>query len=160
MVRYRALTVLSGANLTNAANWYASLATAFKGNPYVWFGTQNEPDTSQGFAGVDNEISTVYNAIRGTGSNAIVMMNVAGGFTNSGANPAVYAGITNAAWDVHYYNWMANNSTDLATNKTALANEISGVQSIHDANGLIPVVVGEYGISSGALGAVNDPGGI
>jgi hypothetical protein len=44
--------------------------------------------------------------------------------------------------------------------KEARANEIAGAQAIQSANGMIPVVIGEYGISSGALGAVNDPGGM
>jgi hypothetical protein len=154
-------TVLTGSNLTTAANWYASLATAFKGNPYVWFGTQNEPDTSQGTGAVDTEISTIYNAIRGTGSNAMILMNPSGGFTTSGLNPGVYSGMTNVAWDLHYYNWIANNSTSEAANAQALTNEVNSAQALtKDANGTIPVVIGEYGISSGALGAVNDPGGI
>jgi hypothetical protein len=153
-------TILTGSNLTAAANWYTSLATAFKGNTNVIFGTQNEPDASQGTGAVDNEISTIYGAIRGTGNNTIILMDPSGGFTTSGLNPSVYARMTNVAWDLHYYNWMANDSTDLGANQSALASEIAGAQSIQGANGTIPVVIGEYGISSGALGAVNDPGGM
>lgn len=36
-------TYYQGAQLTQAANWYASLATKYKNNPYVWFSTGNEP---------------------------------------------------------------------------------------------------------------------
>ena len=33
----------SGQALTDELAWFTSLATAFKGNPYVWFSTDNEP---------------------------------------------------------------------------------------------------------------------
>ncbi len=35
--------IFTGATLTNELNWYSSIASAFKDNPYVWFGTNNEP---------------------------------------------------------------------------------------------------------------------
>ena len=151
-------TVLSGSNLNTAANWYSNLATAFKGNPYVWFGTQNEPDLSQGPGAVDKEISTIYNAVRSTGNDTITMIDPAGGYTTNGMDPSTFSGMNNAVWDVHFYNWITNYSADLNANVQALANEISGAQSFAtDANGTMPVIVGEYGI---ATGAAPDPGGM
>lgn len=149
-------TVLTGSSLQAAAQWYASLATAFAGNSNVIFGTQNEPDLSAGWGGVDTEIRTIYNAIRSTGNQNLILLNAAGGYTTAGLNPSTYASMTNVAWDLHYYNWMANDSTNVTTNAQALQNEVAGAQATDN----IPVVIGEYGISSGANGPVNDPGGI
>jgi hypothetical protein len=123
-------TVLTGSNLQVAANWYSSLATAFKNNPNVVFGTQNEPDTSQGTDAVDNEISTIYGAIRNAGNNSVILMDPSGGFTTSGMTPSVFAGMTNVAWDLHFYNWMANNSTDLGANQAALPRFLSCKRAI------------------------------
>ena len=36
-------TTLSGDALTSVANFYSGMASAFKGNDHVWFGSQNEP---------------------------------------------------------------------------------------------------------------------
>ena len=149
-------TVLTGSSLQTAAQWYSSLATAFKGNSNVIFGTQNEPDLSSGWGAVDTEISTIYNAIRSTGNQNLILMNAAGGFTTSGLNPSTYASMTNVAWDLHFYNWMANNSTNVTTNAQALQSEVAGAEATDN----VPVVIGEYGNSSGALGAVDDPGGM
>jgi len=149
-------TVLTGGRLQQAANWYASLAQAFNGNPNVVFGTQNEPDLSSGAGAVDKEIATIYKAIRGTGNNTLVLINPAGGFSVEGLNPANYSSMTNVAWDLHFYNWMANDSTDIGTNYRSLMNEVAAAQSVVN----IPVIIGEYGNASGANGAVYDAGGM
>jgi hypothetical protein len=99
---------------------------------------------------------TIYNAIRSTGNQNLILLNAAGGYTTAGLNPSTYASMTNVAWDLHFYNWMANNSTNLTANVQALQNEVAGAQATDN----IPVVIGEYGNSSGALGAVYDPGGM
>src|SRR5438046_444712 len=63
-------TKLSGDSLTSVANFYSGMASAFKGNDLVWFGSQNEP----GGGAIDTEISTLYNAVRATGNNTVFMM--------------------------------------------------------------------------------------
>jgi Ca-dependent carbohydrate-binding module xylan-binding/Cellulase (glycosyl hydrolase family 5) len=148
-------TVLTGNDLNYAVQRYGDWAATFKGNSNVVFGTQNEPDLSQGVGAVTNEISAIYNAVRATGNNTLVLMNEAGGWTTNGFDPSVFSGMTNVAFDAHYYNWISGNSTDLATNQSALANEIAGSQSIKSANGTIPVIIGEYG---NAAAAPLDPG--
>ena len=149
-------TVLTGDHLRQAANWYASLAQEFKGNHDVIFGTQNEPDLSSGASAVDNEIAAIYKAIRGTGNNTLIVINPAGGFSVNGLRAANYSGMTNVAWDLHFYNWMANDATDVRTNYQSLMNEIRAARSLVN----IPVIIGEYGNASGADGAVYDRGGM
>ena len=60
----------TGAALAAESAQYASYAVAFADNPYVWFGTDNELNPP----GVSAEHLATYNAIRGTGNNAILMM--------------------------------------------------------------------------------------
>jgi hypothetical protein len=146
--------VLTGSALTSAEQWYASFATAFENNPYVWFDTQNEP-TGGDVTDDQNEIVGIYNAIRVTGNNNIVMMDP-GGNTIPGMNPVVFATMTNVAWDEHYYNWESGYSTSLAANQAQLSSDIATMQSITSANGTIPVIVGEYGNSTN--GSSVDPG--
>jgi Cellulase (glycosyl hydrolase family 5) len=147
--------VFTGSALTSAEQWYASFATAFENNPYVWFDTQNEP-TGGDVTDDQNEIVGIYNAIRATGNNNIIMMDP-GGNTIPGMNPAVFATMTNVAWDEHYYNWESGYSTSLAANEAKLSSDIATMQSITSANGTIPVIVGEYGNSTD--GSNVDPGG-
>lgn len=149
-------TVLTGDDLKRAAKWYASLAYAFKDNPGVVFGTQNEPDLSSGAGAVDNEIVTIYKAIRDSGNNTLVLLNPAGGFSVNGLNPRSYSDMKNVAWDLHFYNWMAKNSTDVGANYKALMKEVEAARSLVS----LPVIIGEYGNSSGADGAVYDKGGM
>ena len=62
------------------------------------------------------------------------------------------AGMTNVHWDDHYYNWLSNYSTSVSDNLTALQAEVAGSQVYKDANGVIPVIVGEYGNSTTGTG--------
>jgi hypothetical protein len=143
-------TCLTGSALTNSANWYASCATYFKSNPLVIFGTQNEPDQSSGNAAVDNEISTIYNAIRGTGNNTLIMLCPIGGWAGQGyLTPSVYANMTNVAWDLHYYAWAESppDSTNVADAVTGLNNKIAQLVAVRN----LPVIIGEYGVSAGVI---------
>ncbi len=63
--------MFTGDQLAAESNWYAGMAAAFIGNPYVWFGTINEPGNGDS----DQELAT-YNAIRGTGNNNPIMLEV------------------------------------------------------------------------------------
>jgi hypothetical protein len=137
--------VLSGPDLTKAADWYASLASAFIDNPLVIFGTQNEPDTTRGPGAVDTEISTIYKAIRSTGNNTLILMNPIGGVSVSGLNSSVYAKMTSVAWDIHEYSWIGKLSEDTSVQLAALQRNVSSAQSITSADGTIPVIIGEYG---------------
>jgi hypothetical protein len=137
--------VLSGSELTKAAAWYASLASAFISNPYVVFGTQNEPDATRGPGAVDTEIRTIYEAIRSTGNNTLILMNPIGGTSVSGLNSSVYAKMTGVVWDAHEYAWIGKLSEDTSVQLAALRRNVPGAQAITSADGTIPVIIGEYG---------------
>lgn len=57
---------LTGQALTNEENWYSSVASQYKNNPYVWFGTANEPTGNN--QGIVNQEVGIYNAIRSQGT--------------------------------------------------------------------------------------------
>nr|WP_294527671.1 cellulase family glycosylhydrolase [uncultured Rhodopila sp.] len=150
-------TIFTGSQLTTELNWYSSIATAFKANPYVWFGTNNEPSEIDSSGNTDPAaLSTwqqqTYNAVRATGNTSPIMVEMNGGNTPSsfgqGYTPSVYAGMTNIVWDVHYYGWLTNYSTDQATVTANLAADIAQSQTLTSANGKVPVIIGEYGNST------------
>jgi hypothetical protein len=151
--------VATGAELNAEVTWYKSLATTFANNPYVWFTTDNEPeDASAGgtapAGSVTAEQVAVYNAIRGVGNNNMISME---GATQARLVGSAYASMTNINWDEHYYNWETNYSSDLNTNVAKLSQDVANLQSIHSADGTIPVILGEFG---NATDGVNiDPGG-
>lgn len=151
----------TGAALTAESNWYAALAKYYAGNPYVWFGTMNEPGDSGTYAGTGPGISAqhlaTYNAIRGTGSKAILLMNYFGGGNPGsvgagfGLTSNTYQPMTNVAWDLHFYGWVSKFQADMPT---ALAGNvghgmgIAAAQTIKSADGVMPVLIGEFGDSS------------
>jgi hypothetical protein len=154
----------SGSKLTEESNWYASLASAYKDNPYVWFGTMNEP---QGGDITGQEVAT-YNAIRGAGNNNIIMMEAGYGIGNPGPagigslTASDYTSMTNIAWDMHSYGWMYDSTDQTVVNNELLGSESSltgilATKTITSADGVIPVLIGEFGISS--TDNSNDPAG-
>lgn len=168
------------AGVTAAAQqaWYANLATHYLANPYVSFGTMNEPSNSPVTAGVPvpgtvtNNHVTTYQTIRNTGSRALIEMEMVGGGTPSGfgfsptegANNtaglfpnSAYASMTNIIWGPHFYNWQTNFSTTLQDSIDQLHNVISLCKQITSADGTVPVAITEFGV---ATNATTDPGGI
>jgi hypothetical protein len=164
---------LTGSLLTAESNWYAALAAAYQNNPYVWFGTNNEPPddgTGYGSAGSQAGLSTwqqaTYNAIRNAGNNNIIFMELYGG-GNPGAigagygmTSSVYASMTNIVWDLHFYPWVTNYTTDQATVNQTLLGQINApsnggvfgvaaAQTITSKDGVVPVFIGETGIAAG-----------
>jgi hypothetical protein len=152
----------TGSDLDGETSWYASLASAFMGNPYVWFGSMNEPQTSYGAgeAAISTQEAAIYGAIRGTGSNTIIMMELMGGGNPGtvgagfGMTPSTYASMTSIVWDFHFYGWDSGYGTDQATVNAALAGSasagdgIAAAQTITSADGIVPVLIGEYGDST------------
>jgi hypothetical protein len=152
----------TGGDLDTETSWYASLASAFKGNPYVWFGSMNEPQTAYGDAeaAISTQEAAIYDAIRGTGNDTVIMMSLMGGGNPGtvgagfGMTPETYAGMHNIVWDLHFYGWSSSYSTDQGTVSAALAGSVSGgygiaaAQTIQSADGLVPVLIGEYGDST------------
>jgi hypothetical protein len=161
--------IYTGSLLTNESNWYAALATAFANNPYVWFGTDNEPsaidaDGNRDEAALSTWQQQTYQAIRGAGNNNIIMVESncydgnPGVDCNVGYTPSVYAGMTNIVWDDHFYGWIVpGNSADQATVDQTLAQEAASSQQTTSADGTVPVLIGEYGDST--TGTSLDPNG-
>jgi hypothetical protein len=152
----------TGSALTTETNWYSSIASAFKNNPYVWFGTFNEASNPSNGA-LSAQHAAIYTAIRSTGNtNPIMMCLISGGNpgtigTGNGLISSTYTSMTNIFWDLHQYSWTTNYSTDVTTMKNFLLSQIVLAQQLTSADGIVPVVIGEYGISTN--GATVDPGG-
>jgi cellulase (glycosyl hydrolase family 5) len=162
----------TGSQLTAESNWYVSLASAFVNNPYVWFGTMNEPNSGTygpSEAAITTQEVATYNAIRGVGNNSMIMMELDGGGNpgsigaDFGMTASAYTSMTNIAWDLHYYGWASNYSTDQATVTADLLGSASGgygiaaAQTITSADGIVPTIVGEFGDSTN--GSSVDPNG-
>lgn len=134
---------LTGSDLSAENAWFQELASAFKSNPYVWFGTINEPASGGGLAA---EQTSNYQAIRGTGNNTIIML--------SEPIEASTAGMTNVVIDQHFYGWTSGYSTDQAT---VTANLMQTIKQDRQATGGIPLIIGETGPATD--GQTNDPNG-
>lgn len=130
------------------ADWYANMARAFSGNPYVWFGTENEPGADNGYSAISDEHAAVYDAVRGAGNDTIVMIDPVGGFDASNLIASTYSNMTNVVWDTHFYGWVANYDPDPSHVQSALAGQIQNNQNIQSGDGLMPVVIGEFGNST------------
>lgn len=171
----------SGA-LVPITNFYAALANAYKSNPYVWFGSMNEPSSADGtystsaIATVSNYQQAIYNAVRGTGAANMMQMlaGIGGGNcgtvgASGGFVPSAYAPMTNIVWELHAY--YTNGSTvpnSGYTNATAYVQGQTGAQcggsggsgylgaqTINSADGLVPVLYGEWGSGDGNASSTN-----
>jgi len=155
--------VFTGAQLNNELSWYTSIGTQFKPDPYVWFGTDNEPAVSPSVAALSNWQQQTYQAIRSTGNNSPIMLETVLGTAdmngiNDGMVQADYSNMTNTIWDMHYYGWVTNFSTDQATINQSIADGAAAAQKITNAGGVMPVLIGEYGNST--TGMDIDPNGM
>ncbi|PPQ27550.1 carbohydrate-binding domain-containing protein [Rhodopila globiformis] len=145
-------SVFTGQELTNELNWYSSVASYFKNNPYVWFGTDNEPPGPG--AALSTWQQQTYDAIRNTGNTSPIMLEAGisatpmGGPLSSQLTASDYSGMTSVIWDIHSYGWVSNYSTNQSTVSSALATTVQEAHSITSADGTIPVIIGEYGNST------------
>jgi hypothetical protein len=142
--------VATGDQLAQEINWFTQLATYYKDNPYVWFGTDNEPsDASSGgkapAGSVTAEQVAAYNAIRATGNKTIVVLE---GATRATLHPNAYSTMTNVVWDAHFYNWTSGYSTDMAALQADFLKVIAPQQAIKSADGIVPIIIGEFGNST------------
>ena len=117
----------TGAKLIAETKWYASMAAYYKGNPYVWFGTENEVQSQKG---QEAQHKAIYDAIRGAGNHSMIVICPYGGGnpgsigTNGyggGMNVATYLTMTNIVWDLHFYGWQTDKSTVQAVNYNLMA---------------------------------------
>lgn len=142
----------SGSQLTAETQFFSSMATAYKTNPYVWFETQNEPQGGD----ITGEETAVYNAVRSTGNgNPVGMQLYGGGNTGflSTMNLSAYTSMSNVFIAPHFY----DQTSDASTIASSLQGEISAAQQIQTAGGTPPVIIDEYGNSQN--GTSIDPQG-
>jgi hypothetical protein len=139
-----------GAQLAAESAWYASVAKAYANNPYVWFGTFNEP--GQGSAGqLSAWHRATYQAIRGAGNNNPILIEPGGSRPDNLVDalvPSVYLPMTNVIMDPHIYGYQVNYSTDQATNDANAQAMVAAAQTIKTADGTIGVMIAEYGNST------------
>jgi hypothetical protein len=166
----------NGSNLTAESATYARWAAHYKNNPYVWFGSINEPHGGNlpgGMAAISHQHVATYDAVRhAAGSASMILLEAGEGAGNpgqvgvgSGLTEKSYSGMVNVAWDLHVYGWMSKYSTDQdvvnayllgwAANSTG----IRAAQGIKSADGVMPVVNAEFGIATngGSTPAKLDP---
>jgi hypothetical protein len=157
--------IFTGSLLTNESAWFASMATYYINNPYVWFGTNNEPAliypgnsnaTATGSQSLSAWQKATYNAVRGTGNTNPILLepggDAVGNFRGGQGipmmqfqDPAVVATMTNVIWDPHIYGYMNNYATDAATNNLLVSLVIQACQAVTSADGVVPCIIGEYG---------------
>jgi len=143
---------LSGSALATEDSWYSQLASNYKNDPNVWFGTPNEPMGTT--SAIDAEESSVYNAIRSTGNQNPIMLENMGGDVSSNitGDPSAFSKMTNVVYDAHFYQaaYGANDGPNNPSTPTAdLQGIVSADQSVSTGDpGTTPVIVGEYGPST------------
>ena len=171
--------IYTGSLLTAESNWYAAMATYYINNPYVWFGTNNEPSEQYPdgnyYATGPNSLAAwqyaTYQAIRGTGNNNPILIEPsgtqppgnqwrggAGALLMGYTDPSYIALMTNVIWDPHIYSFINNNvaSRSGANGTDALvAAVIAQCQTVQSKDGVMPCIVGEFGPL--AENTVSDP---
>lgn len=148
----------TGSAATTQLAWYTSMATAFKANPYVWFGTQNESYPASSGSGNDVSVmhKAIYDAVRNAGNTTFVLMNLIGGgnpcnLPGGGCTTltaATYAAMTNIMWEWHCYNWPTGYSGDPVVIANFIANSTTAIRTVRSADGLMPLGIFEFGPST------------
>lgn len=149
---------------------YATWGAYLKGNPYAWIGTLNEMDSEDGsysqaaIAAMSDVHKAEYDAVRNTGNTNIiqVMMGVGGSNpstvgANAGYKTALYSLMTNITWELHWYPDVMNAADSLANLMGGISTAGGGpggsgiiaAQSIQSADGMVPVILGEWGAGNG-----------
>jgi hypothetical protein len=148
--------VNSGAALTTLTNWFASVASYYIGNPYVWFQSSNEP----GYTGDFLESTANYNAVLGNVKNSPVFFESWGGASGDPSNlgsSTFTNSMHNIGWDIHLYDWQSGFSSNLTTITNDQNARVAAMQTITSGDGVMPVICLETGNS--AAGSSIDPGG-
>lgn len=146
--------------LATESAWYASIGGAFANNPYVWFGTFNEPAVGDP-GSLSAWHKATYDAIRGAGNNNPILIEPGGSRPPNlvaALVPSTYASMKNIIMDPHIYGYQTDYSTDQATNDANVAAMIQAAQTIKSADGTIGVLIAEYGNST--EGVSPDPNGV
>jgi hypothetical protein len=155
----------SGAALDDESAWYAAVARRFRDNPYVWFGTMNEPQGGD----IAAAQRATYDAIRRSGNENPILLEQYGGGNPGSIGPRGYGGIPTTAYadmhntiiDLHFYQWgvdhvLGHYSSDPNQIMSVLLGSPTGTHGIRavqnwyrSADGVMPVIIGEYGPGDG-----------
>ncbi len=109
----------------------------------------NEPNSGTygaSEAAITTQEVATYDAIRATGNNMMIMMELDGGGNpgtvgaSFGMTASAYSTMTNIAWDLHYYGWSSNYSTDQATVTANLLGSAAGGYGIAAAQTITSAV--------------------
>jgi predicted esterase len=166
----------TGDRLTTEVTWFTNIARRYKDNTYVWINGFNEPGNGNNLPGITDQQVAIYNGIRSVSPDVINVLELPSGgnpglvgtrgrgYDGSGPMPSsAYATMHNVVWGPHFYAWTAKYSTDRTTVQAALigsvesASGMSAVQSITSADGVVPIIIGEFGDST--TGIDIDPDG-
>jgi hypothetical protein len=154
-------TVFTGAKLDKELAWFSAIGKEFAGNPYIWFGTNNEPATNPSAAALSAWQRQTVQAVRKAGNTNPVMVEMNCDAVNEcglGYDASAYRDLSNIIWDLHYYNWLSNMSTDQAAISALITRYGKSAQKITSADGVVPVLIGEFGNST--TGIAIDPGAV
>jgi hypothetical protein len=144
----------TGNDLTNVCNWYSRFASRYKDQPRIWWTTSNEVSGS-----MSESHRAIYNAIRSTGNNSIIWMESQdGNNTTSGMNAGDYSSMSNVGFNGHTYPWMFDKNSG---NQADYDNTATGIVQMfqnfaRSADGVMPVMMGEGGNSTGGNGTPPD----
>jgi hypothetical protein len=157
----------TGSQLSNEVDFFTRVAQHYKDNTYVWINGFNEPGDGTNLAGITEQQVAIYNGIRSVSPDVINVLELpsggnpglvgisATGYDYKGPMPqGAYKNMHNIVWGPHFYGWVPKFSNDRATvlaaflGSTPTAQGIAAVQSIHSADGLVPVIIGEFGNST------------
>lgn len=141
--------------LANTLAWYRSNADHYKSNPYVWFGTINEPGNPPD-PSIASMNKAIYGAVRATGNMAPIMISIDAPYQNLTPYAAYYEDMTNVVWDLHYYGYALKRDTgsyitDQRSVDDNLEKNIQLVRTgigIRSSDGVMPLIIGEYGTST------------
>ncbi|MDQ2762575.1 MAG: hypothetical protein M3Y22_03515 [Pseudomonadota bacterium] len=144
-------TVFTGQQLSDELAAYTDWGTTFAANPMVWAGTDNEPPITPSVEALANWQLQTEQAFRATGDTAPVLVEPIGWSTataNLGYPQAVASQMTNTVWDLHYYAWTTQGSTDPNFIAQDIAATVTNLQKITDAGGnVMAAFIGETGNS-------------
>jgi hypothetical protein len=132
--------IFTGSLLSTESAWYAALATQFLNNPYVWFGTNNEPSIVLTVGGANNLPALLtwqqatYAAIRATGNNTIIEIEGSGTGpaqwgSNTGWATNSFSSMKNIVFGEHFYSWIWNGQTNATSQATIYSSTIGSANS-------------------------------
>lgn len=115
----------------------------------MWFGTINEPYGNTSNAMCRQELD-IYNAIRNTGNDSPITMQVGSPATPWANQGSWFQNIHNVIWEPHVYELLGNiPSTQAAVNArmAGILKEMQYANSVKSVDGVMPCIIGEYGTS-------------